>query len=293
MSKLQDINYQPLNAMDHAWGNALKASFKGKYIAAWFGLIAVVSLGVLANLLQLSFIAIFLFFGVITSMVQVTKNRIWIQFAVANGWSLDTTVMANALVPYSLQFGHSQHYSPIITAVIENINCDVFTYNTTTGSGKYQETHYFTVAEVTVPKVLPHMVLRSKRGKSADMQDDFADHQTLQLEGDFNDYFKLEIVAGQQVDALQVLTPDVMQRLVSYSQAEDIEIAENGLFFICASDRRDAKQMQQILTSVYELSTQIIENISLTTVQAPAPTATPPMPEVAVPPVIPIPTALV
>jgi len=51
------------------------------------------------------------------------------------------------------------------------------------------------------------------------------------LEGDFNDYFKLRLRKGQEVDALAIIAPDIMQTLISYNKGEDIELGkQRGLF---------------------------------------------------------------
>jgi hypothetical protein len=100
------------------------------------------------------------------------------------------------------------------------------------------------------------MLLLSKKTK-IDVARDLEDGERLNLEGDFNDYFSLQIEKGQEIDALSVITPDVMQKLVDYNQAEDIEILATNLYFMCGHDRRDYQHMQSFLQSITELSVQI------------------------------------
>ena len=110
-------------------------------------------------------------------------------------------------------------------------------------------------------------MLKAKRGIGQEARVDFADHETLQLEGDFQDYFSLQIEKGQEIDALEILTPDVMQALVSYNQREDIEILGDGLYFIATGDDRTPESVQKLVGSTVELSGQILEQIHQTTVR--------------------------
>jgi hypothetical protein len=136
-----------------------------------------------------------------------------------------------------------------------------------------------------LPKNLPHLLLLSKKAK-ADLHRDLQNSQQLKLEGDFDNYFKLQIEQGQQVDALVVITPDVMQTLVQYDTAEDVEILSNQLFFILNHDKRDAKDVQQLVTSVVALAARIIQNINLASVPIPAAPVAPVPQPVAMPSVL-------
>ena len=273
MSRPDDINYEPLAAMNNVWGKAFAASFKGRYLVGWGLLLVAVGISIIASVPHYAFYAFVGVLVMVSAIVSRLKNQIWQQFASSNGWQIDIQTPEELLLPMSLNYGHSSHVSPIILAKLDVVDCDVFAYDTTTGSGKQQIAHYFTVARVALPKPLAHILLKPKKSASADVEDQFADHQKLELEGDFNDYFTLEIARGQQIDALTVLTPDVMQCLVSYAEAENIEIDAANLYFILRSDRRDPEHTKQLLTSVYELSAQILENVRLTTVLPLAPPA--------------------
>jgi hypothetical protein len=90
-------------------------------------------------------------------------------------------------------------------------------------------------------------------------------HETLSLEGDFNDYFTLQIEKGQEVNVLEILTPDVMQTLVNLSQKEDVEIMVDGLYFIQSGDARTPEATRKLVQSVAGLSGQILEQIAQTT----------------------------
>jgi hypothetical protein len=285
MSDLNTINYQPLTNMKHAGSIVLKASLKTpEGILLPLILPATLLLSILLKSAYPLIIGIFAYGAFITSKAQAYKNNLWTNFALANSWTL-SAALTDQDIPPSLVFGHSQKFSTAVDANVSSIYFGAFTYQCTTGSGRYQQLHQFTVANVTLPKVLPHIQLLSKKAK-ADVKRDLANAQNLQLEGDFDKYFSLQIESGQQIDTLSVLTPEIMQTLISYNNTEDIEILNNQLYFISRGDNRDAQNVSLLIKSVVELSQQIIQNINLTTphaapapnpttTQTPAPTETP------------------
>ncbi len=260
MSNPDAIDYQPLLVMDGVWQIALKDTVKlwGPGIVGGFILVSLAASLFLASILAMG--AVFLYFIILSIRIKKLKNGVWKQFAAANGWTIDVETPPEVVVPPSLQFGHSRELSPVIQAQIGDMICDLLTYCCVTGSGKSQQTHNFTIACTSLPRPLPHMLLMSKKSR-ADVRRDLLDGENLKLEGDFDDYFGLQIEKGQEVDVLTIITPDVMQALVDYGQTEDIEVLGNNVYFITNKDQRDYRDMQALIRSVVELGQQIIQNI--------------------------------
>jgi len=257
MSELDAINYAPLFAMQGTWQRVFKSMLHGWQLGLT-ALVVVVSIGLLFISSGPPFsLAIIVAYSVMLSYkVTKLKNAAWEAFALINNWSLDTATPLGVIVPPSLQFGHSPTFSPVIQAQLGDVTCDILAYSTTTGSSRYQHVHNYTVGALTLPTALPHMLLLSKKTK-VDVERDLQNGEELHLEGDFNDYFSLQIEKGQEIDALSVITPDVMQKLVDYNQAEDIEILGTNLYFMLSHDKRDYRNMQLFIQSIMELSGQI------------------------------------
>ncbi|HSX45456.1 MAG TPA: hypothetical protein VLG27_00435 [Candidatus Saccharimonadia bacterium] len=261
--KPEEVNYQPLYELKHATLYVLNNTWKGSLwglgvlsLAAgvWFSIQAVDPRGIILAMVPVGVL--------VAHLTRNFKNRVWDEFAVVNGWTFDGDTPLAVLLPPSMQFGHSQHLSPIIQANLAGMVCDMYSYDTTVGEGKSAVTYYFTTALLKLPKTMPHMVLHAKHN-DANVQNDLADGQELKLEGDFNDYFRLMIEKNQQIDALTILTPDVMQTLVDYSQNEDVEIVGDNLYLVVKGDKRDAANVEQLIKSVFELGSQLIENARL------------------------------
>ncbi|HVX57716.1 MAG TPA: hypothetical protein VHA37_08355 [Candidatus Saccharimonadales bacterium] len=198
----------------------------------------------------------------------------WKKFAQANNWRCTD---GGGDLPPSLHFGANYTFTPSIEMDMGNgLVCQLFgcswdeeysrgalgRIDRALGGHRTLTSHYYTVASVRLQQDLPHIMLRNKTSKVKD-RTEMTNATDLQLEGDFNKYFKLQIEKGQQVDALQVLTPDVMQTLLTYSSREDIELSGKLLSFIIGGDKRDAADVQALIRSVFALTTQIMENLRL------------------------------
>jgi hypothetical protein len=56
--------------------------------------------------------------------------------------------------------------------------------------------------------------------------------QKLELEGDFNQYFEVVIPSGRQLEALEILTPDIMQIMLEHGKSCDFELYGNRVGII-------------------------------------------------------------
>jgi len=196
----------------------------------------------------------------ISYRVNKIKNSAWIAFAVSNGWSFDEDTPLATIVPPSLQFGYNQFFSPVIQVQLSEIVFDLLGYSTYTGSGRHQQDHSYTIGTVSLPRAFPHILLRSKK-VTVMHERDFVNAEELRLEGDFEDYFSLQVEKGQEVAALEVLTPDIMQKLLDSNTAEDIEIVGSNVYFILNHDRRDYRDISVFMDSIFNLSTQLLKSL--------------------------------
>lgn len=262
MSDVSTINYLPLKDMDHALANGVKIVLTGWRLAAF----SAVLVGSLALLLvgRYEFIIVLpvLFMVAVAYYAQKIKTNAWLMFAAVNNWGFDNLNNPGDIIPPSLHFGYDPTLSPVIQANIGGIVCDLVSYTCTTGEDKSAQKHNFTVAAMTMPLQMPHVLLLCKKNPSG-MRRDLGDGEELQLEGDFRNYFSLQIERDKQVDVLKLITPDVMQALVDYGQTEDIEMIGTDLYFITKSDIRNFDDMPGLINSVNAVAGELIENHSL------------------------------
>lgn len=60
---------------------------------------------------------------------------------------------------------------------------------------------------------------------------DFKDSETVQLEGDFNDFFRVHTPAGQGVSAFTILAPNIMLKVLQSASDYDFEFSKNKIYF--------------------------------------------------------------
>lgn len=77
----------------------------------------------------------------------------------------------------------------------------------------------------------------------------FKEFQTLNLEGDFTNYFTVYIPKGSQVDVLSVLSPDVMEALKAFRHNTDVIIAGKKIWLLGNVTARKDVDLQQLFNS--------------------------------------------
>lgn len=155
-------------------------------------------------------------------------------------------------------------YSRSINEALEFPNgTEIGNYEYTTGSGKKRRTHTWSYARVKLTRRLPHMVLDAKQNNFfsslTTLPANFDTDQTLQLEGDFNNYFTLYAPKKYERDALYVFTPDVMAAVIDAGRAFDIEVVDDNLFLYSSEHQNLHSQeyLTMILGVIDRISTEI------------------------------------
>lgn len=78
--------------------------------------------------------------------------------------------------------------------------------------GLCERTHHYAVARVALGKPFQHIMLDSKNSKAIKQRGNASD--SVNLEGDFSNYFSLYFSKNDHINALNVITSDVMQTLI-------------------------------------------------------------------------------
>lgn len=87
--------------------------------------------------------------------------------------------------------------------------------------------------EIELPIELPHIFLDSFKNESVQGFLLTPRAKPILLEGDFHKHFDLYCAKGAEVLALSIITPDIMQDMMSQSRLVDIEIFRNRLNLYC------------------------------------------------------------
>ncbi len=245
--------------MDRAWSAVLHQNLKLPTLVT-VPIVIIAAAVVVAIVLfggTLGIVLILLAYSYFAGKVVAQKARVWKSFAEANGWYiLPAAGMDARFVPPCLfGLGRKRLISDVVHATFEGHECDVFLYQFTTGSGKSRQIHYYTIARVTLAKPFPHLLLDSRDTWLLHQQGDAVD--SVKLEGDFSKHFNLYFRKDDHVNALSVITPDIMQTLMEFNRAQDIELIDTSLYFMASMDKRTTEAMPAIFKSVDVLADEI------------------------------------
>ena len=256
MKTLENIDYKPLESMSSTWSLALQQTFK---------LPAVVTLGIA---LALAVVSVYYFgyfgllfasvaFGWMSKKVMDAKDVFWRRFAESNDWYVVPRPLAgHSLIPPGLHGNRAKNrMSSVIFAEFEGRVCQVYTCSFDVGSGSKRRTHHYTVAHIGLSRVFPHLILDSKRTWALTNRGNAT--KRIRLEGNFDKYFSLYCEENEHIDALSIITPDVMQTLIRDNPRQDIEIVGSNMYFVMASDHRNPNAIKHLFQSVDALADDI------------------------------------
>lgn len=232
--KLESINYKALELIDSA-----KGLFVGKEKHRIGVIITIIAgIGVMvAGVFNLGLFIMICGIMYVLALVGMRNKKLWVQFALDNGWSIGPASQAEHYVPPSLQgLGHSRRLSDVIQGTFNDNSFRIFTYSYTVGSGKHSHTYTYTIMQLLLPKQLPLFFLDSKKaGMGTHVP---AGYEKVSLEGNFDSIFTLHIPAGTATDVLSVISPDVMQTLMTVNATQDIESAGGYVWFMQYGEKR-------------------------------------------------------
>lgn len=129
------------------------------------------------------------------------------------------------------QIGDMQSVVDVVSGKYHKIPFSLFFYNYITHNGGESRTHKFTIFKFQVDSNTPNILLENKKhdfGES--LLKKISLKVPLSLEGDFNNYFRLSVPKGHEIEALQIFTPDIMLDLEEKCRSLSLEIIGDQLY---------------------------------------------------------------
>lgn len=165
--------------------------------------------------------------------------------------------------------GTSINAQHIIQGSFDMLPFAVYEYRYEVGIGKHRRFFDAMIMEITLPRVLPHLLIDSELEDVVPIV--FDKSQKIELEGDFHKYFDLYAPDSYGVSALTILAPDVMQVLMEHTALCDVEIVQNKLYFYWptpATSKRDYVQIFETAQAVIsKLGKRLTEDNIFTTAE--------------------------
>lgn len=190
------------------------------------------------------------------------ENNLFKAFAVSNHFSYSKSGAPEYRDGLVFSLGHSQHFSDIVSGTYQQWPFSLCLFTYTIGYGKGSQTFNRAVMALNFQTQLPAFVLK-RHSLLASLNDEgesmrMAGYaEKLDLEGDFDKYFRVYLVPNTQVEVLSILTPDVMQLLLGLDKYE-IELTRNGTFYVYSHTYINKKQnLVEIYTILQSITAKI------------------------------------
>jgi hypothetical protein len=182
------------------------------------------------------------------------------EFARTNNYAFDDSGRVDETYGTIFRVAGRQDVSDIVTGQYGNSALRLFLFELTVGSGKYQHHYRDTVIELDFHGQLPDLLMLNIHARSSqvNLAESFGVKNKVQLEGDFDQYFTLYAPHGNEVEALEVFSPDIMALMEDESKHYSVEFAGNRIYiyasgFVATSDN---------LNQLFELAKKLIDKIA-------------------------------
>ncbi len=141
-------------------------------------------------------------------------------------------------------FGHSHMVRNVLSGSYKNISFRLFDYSYEIGSGKNRHTYYFTVAELVVANTLPRVLCIPDGWNIVSFIDTWKPdgYTPLSLEGGFNNTFNVYVQKDREMEALQILEPNVMEKLMDGFSDFGFECIDSRVYLFTKGAGKDNRE---------------------------------------------------
>ena len=224
----------------------------------------------------LAILPVILIFAWWSRLKKQVEDKFLANFARANGYSYEAQGAVGETYGSIFRIPGTSRASDIISGTYHGQSLRLFLYDLTQGSGRSQVVYRNTIFELTVPGQVPAMFLNSKHSHNFGLNVVAVTgiHNTISLEGDFDDRFTLHAAQEVNIEALEVFAPNLMAMLEDESRGYDIEFIAGRIYIYLDKYINTAEDLQQIfrlgqllIDNVAPVSTRLAHDVSI----APAP----------------------
>ncbi len=210
----------------------------------------------------------FIFFALVigitfgySAVYNKMKKEFFKQFGASIGFTFTDSIDVDSVQGKLFSIGRDRSISDVLTGMYQNIHVRIFCYQFIIGSGKSSQTINNTVFEATFDSSMPDLLVSSE-SQIQFLDDCFNDEDVLKLEGDFNKYFKVRAPKGFEVEAYQILSPDVMVDLIDKARNLNFEFNNNRLYIYVPKVVSTKSDMQSMFNLVEYIDSILKHNIS-------------------------------
>lgn len=118
----------------------------------------------------------------------------------------------------------------VISGTIHGLPAELFNYEYKSGIGKSKVTHTVTALQITFKGLLPQFSVIEKNETIDSIVFPRSGQYAHELEGDFFKYYRVYVTHNQEIEILEILTPEIMAFLIDEGKNFSFEFVENQLF---------------------------------------------------------------
>ena len=196
-----------------------------------------------------------------TAVYNKMKKEFFKQFGTSIGFTFTDSIDVDSVQGKLFGIGRDRLISDVLTGTYQDISVRIFCYQFTIGGGKSSQTVYNTVFEATFNSSMPDLLV-SSQSQIQFLDDCFNDEEVLKLEGDFNKYFKVRAPKGFEVEAYQILSPDIMVDLIDKARNLNFEFNKNKVYIYVPKVVSTKADMQSMFNLVEYIDGVLKHNIS-------------------------------
>ena len=183
--------------------------------------------------------------SLITYIVVRSKieKTFYTQLATALGCTYQPDLAPPATGQFAKMMSTSRRFFNVLSGTYLNLPFQLGDYTYDTGSGKNRVSHPYTLGIVTLNTTLPHVVCVPKSWASI-IFDQWkpSGTKTLPLEGDFNSAFTVFVPEGSEIEALQVLEPYVMEKLMQGFSNFGFECIDSRVYLFTKGSMKENRE---------------------------------------------------
>lgn len=223
---------------------------------------------VLVNFKWLQNVAIFIVVGCIAWRAYIqskVQSAFMQQLADTIGFTYEQKGNISDFKGHFLEIGHGQTIRDVLSGTYRNTSVRIFTYSFTIGYGRDQHTYSYTGFELKTKDSLPEIVIHPKSVSDIiGLGDEWKPSGTkaLSLEGNFNDYFKVFAPEGSEIEALQILAPDVMTDLIDNYKEFIQEFSGDAMYVISTKVIRDRASFLNLVSLIDKLYDKVLPTLN-------------------------------
>jgi hypothetical protein len=134
-----------------------------------------------------------------------------------------------------------------------------FSFFRKTKYGRYKsKIIYYTVVEMDLQRVVPHIIFDSKIAKGKQFRFNYLQSQRVSFEGNFDDVFEAYAPQTYHIDTLSFISPEVLEALLNVADC-DIEFIGNKL--MCFAPLLHQKEIEDLKNRTLKLHASVDDNL--------------------------------